>query len=53
MYDGNRFDARKIQWRMAIQLKNIHITLRYEAEQFNVKKQDGGRIKIFETLLRL
>ena len=33
---------------MGIQLKNIYITLLYNAEQFYVKKQDGGRIKICE-----
>ena len=34
---------------MGIQLKNIYITLLYDAEQFYVKKkQDGGWIKICE-----
>ena len=33
---------------MGIQLKNIYITLLYDTEQFYVKKQDGGWIKICE-----
>ena len=33
---------------MGIQLKNIHIILLYDAQQFYVKKQDGGWIKICE-----
>ena len=37
---------------MGIKLKNIYITLLHDAEQFYVKKQDGGRIKICETFSR-
>jgi len=34
---------------MGIILNKVHYILYYDAGQFYVKKQDGGRIKICET----
>ena len=39
MYDVHRFDARKILWRMGIQLKKVHYILLYDAGQFYVKNK--------------
>ena len=41
-------DAKKYFCRMGILLKKVHNILLYDAGQFYVKKQDGGRIKICE-----
>ena len=37
MFDVNRFDARKILWRMGMQLKKIQNIILYDAGQFYVK----------------